>query len=155
MEKDLNTLLSVLLNTFELMQNSFKDKAESVLQNYTITELHCIEHIGKIEDSNVTKISQDLNITRGGISKLIKKLISKNAIIPYQTPNNKKEIYYKLTEHGKEVFQAHENIHQKWHKKDLKFLSRYNEKEVVFAVNFIRDYTQHLKKTLTDFDWSK
>lgn len=152
MTKTLNTTLSMLLNTFELINNTLKNHAEPVLYGYTITEMHCIECIGKIENPNVTKISQSLNITRGGVSKMIKKLISKGAIDTYTRGENKKEIYYILTNLGQEVFQAHEKIHQEWNDKDTEFFKQFDKNEIEFALNFLQKYSQHLKDTIKYFE---
>lgn len=150
MTKNLNTTLSTLLNTFELINNALKDHAEPVLSGYTITEMHCIECIGKIENPNVTKISQSLNMTRGGISKMLKKLIGKGTVITYTRDENKKEVYYTLTDLGQAVFHAHEKIHQEWNSKDMEFFKQFEEKEIKFALNFIQKYSEHLKKAIAD-----
>ena len=152
MTKTLNTTLSMLLNTFELINNTLKNHAEPVLYGYTITEMHCIECIGKIENPNVTKISQSLNITRGGVSKMIKKLINKGAIDTYTRDENKKEVYYILTNLGQEVFQAHEKIHQEWNDKDTEFFKQFDKNEIKFALNFLQKYSQHLKDTIKYFE---
>lgn len=150
MEKDLNTVLSVLWNTFELMNVAMKEHAEPELAGYTITEMHCIEHIGKLENPNVTKISQMLHITRGGVSKLIKKLMQRGAVVSYNSESNKKEIYYRLTPSGEKVFQAHELLHKKWNDKDVEFFKQFNDEEIKFAMDFIKKYTEHLNNTLAE-----
>lgn len=152
MTKTLNTTLSMLLNTFELINNTLKNHAEPVLSGYTITEMHCIECIGKIENPNVTKISQSLNITRGGVSKMIKKLINKGAIDTYTRDENKKEVYYILINLGQEVFQAHEKLHQEWNDKDTEFFKQFDKNEIKFALNFLQKYSQHLKDTIKYFE---
>lgn len=53
-------------------------------------------------------------MTRGAISKLTKKLIKKGLIVSYQKPDNKKEIYFRLTEQGKVINKVHEKL-QKEH----------------------------------------
>lgn len=100
MTNNLNTLLSNLSNTFDLINDAFKKNADPVLTNYSITEMHCIEHIKKIKNPNVTKLSASLRITRGGVCKIIKRLCAKSAVSPYRLDENKKEIYYTLTETG-------------------------------------------------------
>lgn len=78
-----------------------KQKMEEALKEYKPSEVHCIESIGKSVDPNVTKLAESLYMTRGAISKITKKLIKKDVIESYQKPENKKEIYFKLTEQGK------------------------------------------------------
>ena len=69
-----------------------KPKMEKELEGYTPSEVHCIEAIKNIQDPNVKKISDEMFMTRGAISKLTKKLIKKNAIESYRKSENKKEI---------------------------------------------------------------
>ena len=53
--------------------------------------MHCIEHIKKIKNPNVTKLSASLRITRGGVCKIIKRLCAKSAVSSYRLDENKKE----------------------------------------------------------------
>ncbi len=48
------------------------------------SEIHCIDFIGKIDNPNVTKISESMNMTRGAISKICKKLLNNNLIHKYK-----------------------------------------------------------------------
>jgi len=49
---------------------------ESVcLEEYSYSETHCIDYIGKTELPNVTKIADNMQMTRGAISKMTKKLL--------------------------------------------------------------------------------
>ena len=150
MEKNLNTVLSNLLNTFEIISAAMKNYGNPLLQDYGITEMHCIEHIGKITHPNVTKISSSLHITRGGVSKIIKRLINKGAITPYHEESNKKEVYYRLTFLGQKVFDAHEQLHRVWNDKDQEFFKKFKQQDIAFVENFIEQYTQHLKQTLKE-----
>ncbi len=103
----------------------------------------------------MTKLSASLRITRGGVCKIIKRLSAKHAVSPYKLDENKKEIYYTLTETGEKIFLAHEKIHQTWLEKDSDFLKQFNKKDVEFALKFIQEYSDHLKKSLTGFEWRK
>lgn len=152
MSCSLNTTLSTLLNTFDLLNNALKNHADPILNSYSISEMHCIECIGKIEYPNVTKISQSLNITRGGISKMIKKLICKGAITAYAREENKKEIYYRLTEAGIKVFLAHEKMHKAWNDEDKEFFKQYDEQKVKLIIDFVDKYSEHLKKSLSEIE---
>jgi DNA-binding MarR family transcriptional regulator len=83
-----------------------KDKMEDSLKGYTSSEVHCIEYIENNIDSNVTKLAETFYMTRGAISKLTQKLIKKGLIESYQKSDNKKEIYFKLTEQGKQLIKS-------------------------------------------------
>ncbi len=74
-----------------------KFKMEEYLNDYKPSEVHCIEYIGQNVDTNVTKLAGAFYMTRSAMSKITKKLIAKGIIESYQKPDNKKEIYYRLT----------------------------------------------------------
>ena len=74
-----------------------KFKMEGRLKDYKSSEVHCIEYIGRTADSNVTKLEESFYMTRGAMSKITQKLIKKGIIESYQKPDNKKEIYFRLT----------------------------------------------------------
>jgi DNA-binding MarR family transcriptional regulator len=66
--------------------------------NLWIRKKHLVQFLTtfwKLQGANVTKLSKTFRLTRGAISKLVKRLIKVDAIESYQKPENKKEIYYK------------------------------------------------------------
>ncbi|MCS4463590.1 MarR family transcriptional regulator [Clostridium botulinum] len=91
-------------------------------EKYGVSEIHCIDFIGKIENPNVTKISENMNMTRGAISKICKKLLNNKLIDKYKKPENDKEIYFKLTKSGEELYKCHEIKHKKWEERNNNFL---------------------------------
>lgn len=80
---------------------------EKTLSDYTLSEIELIEHIALIPYANVTKLAAASYMTRGAISKLTKKLMNKGLIESYQQTDNKKEIYFRLTNKGQQVNQIH------------------------------------------------
>ena len=151
MKNDFSYLLTALLNSFEQAGALYKETADPVLAHYTITEMHCIEKIGRLENPNVTKLAKAMNITRGGISKLVKKIIQRGAVETYVSETNKKEIYYRLTDLGRKVFDAHEKLHKNWRKRDAEFFRKFSEEEIVLGKTFIQKYVKHLDDTLEFF----
>ncbi len=92
-----------LYNKMASLNNlKIKDRIKGY-QSYKSSEIHCIEYIGSNVDSNVTKLAESYYMTLGAISKLTKKLIKKGLIESYQKPDNKKEIYFRLTSQGKVI----------------------------------------------------
>ncbi len=153
LKRDLNSVMSDMSNTFDTFNAAFKDNADPILLDYTISEMHCIDTIARVENPNVTKISKALKMTRGGTSKLVRKLMARGAISAYRNSANKKEIYYKLTDSGMAVFKAHEKIHRKWQKKNEEFFKDFSDAEIDAAINFIRKYTEFLNKAVSGFKW--
>ncbi|QLG40826.1 MULTISPECIES: MarR family transcriptional regulator [unclassified Paenibacillus] len=131
-----------------------KDKMEESLKGYKPSEVHCIEYIEKNADSNVTKLAESFYMTRGAISKLTKKLIEKGLIESYQKSDNKKEIYFRLTEQGKVIYQIHEDLHNEFHERDKAVFEQVTDEQFDSMLNFVDKYNRHLdaeiKKLGTD-----
>ncbi|GGG55321.1 MarR family transcriptional regulator [Paenibacillus radicis (ex Gao et al. 2016)] len=121
-----------------------KDKMEDSLKGYKSSEVHCIEYIEKNADSNVTKLAESFYMTRGAISKLTKKLLQKGLIESYQKPDNKKEIYFRLTEQGKVIFKIHEDLHKEFQERDKAVFEEITEQQFDSMLSFLEKYSRHL-----------
>lgn len=121
-----------------------KFKMEDSLKGYKSSEVHCIEYIGRNVDSNVTKLAESFYMTRGAISKLTKKLIKKGIIESYQKPDNKKEIYFRLTEQGKVIYIIHDELHKEFQERDKAVFEQVTEKQFDIMLNFVEKYSRHL-----------
>lgn len=125
-----------------------KQKMEKALEEYKASEVHCIEYIGQHKDPNVTKLAEHFYMTRGAISKVMKKLIQKNLVERYQKPENKKEIYFKLTSEGKAVYKTHEKLHKEFEARDEVVFESVTEEQFDNMLHFIEMYSQHLDKEI-------
>lgn len=123
-------------------------KMEDSLKGYTSSEVHCIEYIEKNKDSNVTKLADSFYMTRGAISKLTKKLIKKELIESYQKSDNKKEIYFRLTEKGRTVYDIHEKLHNEFSERDKVVFEQVTEEQFNSILHFVELYSQHLDKEI-------
>lgn len=121
-----------------------KFKMEDSLKGYKSSEVHYIECIGKNVDSNVTKLAESLYMTRGAISKMTKKLIEKGIIESYQKPDNKKEIYFKLTEQGQRIYETHEKLHKEFQERDKSVFEQVTEEQFDSMLSFVENYSKHL-----------
>lgn len=68
--------------------DAFRHGREDFFDDLNLTEVHCIHWIGTLDHANVTKVSNEMGMTRGAISKICKKLL-------------KKKVYRKLSGAGK------------------------------------------------------
>jgi DNA-binding MarR family transcriptional regulator len=121
-----------------------KDKMEDSLKGYTSSEVHCIEYIENNIDSNVTKLAETFYMTRGAISKLTQKLIKKGLIESYQKSDNKKEIYFKLTEQGKAINKIHDDLHKEFQERDKAVFEQVTEEQFDSVLRFVEKYNRHL-----------
>ncbi|MBO0474569.1 hypothetical protein IGL98_000541 [Enterococcus sp. DIV0840] len=125
-----------------------KQKMEEALKGYKPSEVHCIESIGKTVDPNVTKLADSLYMTRGAISKITKKLLKKDLIASYQKPENKKEIYFRLTEQGHRIFNIHETLHKEFRERDQVVFEDVTEKQFDDMLRFVEKYSEHLDEEM-------
>lgn len=135
-------------NVFSKMAWLNKLTMEKRLEGYQPSEVHCIEFIGKNQDSNVTKLASSLFMTRSAISKITKRLVKKGYIESYQKPDNKKEVYFKLTGKGKEVFEVHERTHQEFQQRDQVIFDQVTEQQYEELGLFLAKYDQHLNQEI-------
>ena len=125
-----------------------KFKMEERLKEYKPSEVHCIEYIGKNVDSNVTKLAESFYMTRSAMSKITKKLIEKGFIESYQKPDNKKEIYFRLTKQGEEINKIHEELHKEFQERDKAVFEEVTEAQFDNMLNFVEKYSRHLDKEI-------
>lgn len=147
MNKEL--MVAKLSETFQLF-TEFSDKAfKENYSNLNINEVHAIDYIGRTENANVTKITNHLKITKGGVTKITQKLMIKEYISSYQTEKNKKEKYFNLTEKGKEIFIKHKTLHVEAMNRDKEIFDSFNENEKDVISNFLdilkKDFEEKLK----------
>lgn len=125
-----------------------KFKMEESLKGYQSSEVHCIEYLGRNEgrneESNVTKLAESFYMTRGAISKMTKKLAEKGAIESYQKPENKKEIYFRLTAQGKSVYHIHEQLHKEFQERDKAVFAQIADEQFDQILDFVEKYCNHL-----------
>ena len=121
-----------------------KPKMREALKGYKSSEIHCIEYIGRNVNSNVTKLAESFYVTRGAVSKLTKKLIKKGIIESYQKPDNKKEIYFRLTSQGKAINKVHEELHKEFQERDKAVFEQVTDEQFDTILSFVEKYSSHL-----------
>jgi len=120
------------------------------LMGYDHSELNCIDCIGTMDAPNVTAIAARMHMTRGGISKIIRKLQDKQLIDCYQLPENRKKIFYTLTDAGKTLLESHRERHKKWELVKRRFFDSLSEEERKSAIVFMRRFNEYLNDCLQE-----
>jgi DNA-binding MarR family transcriptional regulator len=112
---------------------------EEVVDGVNLAETHCIDWIGSLEYANVTKVAGEMDMTRGAISKICKKLLCRRLIESFQRPDNQKEIYFRLTESGSRVYDEHKKAHNEAIKQKMAVLAEYSDVEKMLILRFLND----------------
>ncbi len=142
--KSLIPILKQLKKINEKQNELAKLVSKQILYEYSCSELDCITSIGNNAAPNVTKISKELKMTRGAISKITKRMLEKGAIESYMLDFNKKEIYFRLTELGKHIFNEHESWHEDFEKRSNFFFEKYSEDELNLIKEFMDTYSAYV-----------
>ena len=108
-----NYLTQLLGELFQLM-NQFGDLELRMETSLTPSELHIVECIGFKTNVTSKEIGERLNITKGGISQQIKKLIEQEIIIKEKSKQDKRVSYLILTKKGKKFYKEHQKIKEKF-----------------------------------------
>ncbi|MEC1260720.1 MarR family transcriptional regulator [Bacillus swezeyi] len=104
-----------------------------------MSDIHTISCIGDNEPINVTSIAEKMEFSKATISRISTKLIKKDLIIKTQLSDNKKEIYFRLSQKGRQVHIIHQREHEKIEGRFKRFLSRYSSEEILFARRLFHD----------------
>lgn len=127
-----------------------KLREDQSLRGYNNSELHIIAAIGDLERPNVTSLAEYMGMTRGGICKNIKKLTEAGLISSYQIDGNAKNIYYRLTDSGKNIYEKHAEAHEAWLARDMAFMEGFSDEQLNQVTEFMKLYIRHIDQRIEE-----
>jgi DNA-binding MarR family transcriptional regulator len=83
---------------------------------------------------------------------MTKKLIEKGIIESYQKPDNKKEIYFRLTEQGQRINKVHEELHKEFQERDKAVFEQVTEEQFDSMLSFLENFSRHLDTEIKKLD---
>jgi DNA-binding MarR family transcriptional regulator len=110
-----------------------------LLQDSTLLMLQVLDAIGRLELVNGITISKRFRIPKGSVSKATRRLIAKKLIKQEYLPNNKKEVLFRLTPLGRELFDVHRAFDQQMERGFVQFLQKYDANDLRFLVRVLQD----------------
>lgn len=113
-----------------------------ILQDATLMTLRVLDAIGRLEPVNGITISKHSRIPKGSVSKITRRMIGQKLITKESLPDNKKEILFRTTPLGKELFLAHQAFDQKMENGFIKFLEQYEPQELDLVVRILQDFVK-------------
>lgn len=145
MRKDLISLFKEYGDKQEILSKLCESEE---LRKYNSSELHIIAAIGDLKNPNVTAIAAHMGMTKGGISKNIKKLIEAGLVNTYQAENNNRKIFYNLTAEGKKIYDKHEIAHNNWIERDNTFFAQFSDDEINRVADFLESFITHIDEEI-------
>ena len=128
--------------------DAFRHGSEEFYGLLNLTEVHCIHWIGTLDHANVTKVSNEMGMTRGAISKICKKLLHRQLIESYQEPENNKNIYFRVAESGRSIFEAHKITHTRTFEEKVNIANKYDADEQAIILRFLMDINAFVENSL-------
>ncbi|MCC2528371.1 MarR family transcriptional regulator [Bacillus halotolerans] len=134
------------------LQQFFKKAAEEDVIDVpkNMTSIHVIDCIGQHEPINNTGIAKKMNLSKANVTKISTKLIKEEFINSYHLSDNKKEVYFKLTRKGRQIFDLHERLHKKKELAFYQFLDSFSQDEQNAVLKFLEQLTSRLEAEQTD-----
>ena len=123
-------------------QHSHNPLIVELLRDSTTTTLRVLDAIGRSEPVNGITISEHFRIPKGTVSKITRRLVAKNLISKESLPNNKKEMLFRLTPLGRELFEVHRAFDEQMERGFMHFLQRYSADELRVLVRVLQDATE-------------
>ena len=143
-------LLSLFKEYGDKQEMLSKLREDQSLRRYNNSELHIIAAIGDLERPNVTSLAEYMGMTRGGICKNIKKLTEAGLISSYQIDGNAKNIYYRLTDAGKNIYEKHAEAHEAWLARDMAFMEGFSDEQLNQVTEFMKLYIRHIDQRIEE-----
>jgi len=127
----------------DILKKIVSEQGNTDLRNVSLSlaECHVIDCIGSNEKFNSTAIARELNITKGGISKITAKLVKKGMIETYRLETNRKEVYFRLMPVGERVYEIHRTLHKNAVSSIEKALGAYSQQDMELASAMLHDIT--------------
>ncbi|WP_101696385.1 MarR family winged helix-turn-helix transcriptional regulator [Clostridium minihomine] len=144
-------LLKEFEKLYQLQETIAQLSTKDLYDALGTTDTHCINFIGTVQEANGVQISANLGLTRSAISKITTRLEKKGYIQGYKKANNHKEVFYRLTEQGQEIYCKHEKAHNAWLIRDQEFLKTVDEAEKKIMLRVLKDFNHYILEKMEVF----
>jgi DNA-binding MarR family transcriptional regulator len=148
MVEEIKNLLSQLSDRFQPEENDLRDwmlanshnpALAELMQDITLMMFRVLDAIGQLEPVNGITIAKQYGIPKGSVSKATRRLVAHKLITQEALPNNKKEILFRTTPLGKELFLAHRAFDAQMERGINRFMQRYAEDELRFMTRVLQE----------------
>jgi len=110
------------------------------------SEIHLVDTIKEHEGAKASCLAASLGLTNGAVSKGTKKLLDKGLIEEYKLPENRKEVFFRLTPLGEKAYRGHRKHHDKMDSVFSEYMAGVSEKDLQTVCNFFDVAIKSLEK---------
>jgi DNA-binding MarR family transcriptional regulator len=111
-------------------------------------EVHLLEAIKAQERANVSELARYLGMTSGAVSQVTKKLLDKGLIEAYRKPDNRKEVFSRLTALGERIREGHQKHHENMIAVLREFMDRLDENETLAVYGFLDAVSRSIEEMI-------
>lgn len=129
-----NSLFDVLRSMMETEKEA-KDYGTGHLLYHS--EMKFLEMVYRNPEANAIELSEALKVTRGAITQMGKRMEDRGFVLRFSKPDNRKEKYYRLTDLGKTLRQAHQQYHAKANEQMCQYLRSLTQEELALIMQFL------------------
>ena len=101
------------------------------------SEIHIINVIGYNDDIHISEIARKFGVTKGAISKTIKKLERKGLVEKRIDKTNNTRTLVRLTDKGMKAYYAHERYHNEYDRDMFSYLESLTDHELEILYTFL------------------
>lgn len=98
-------LLEVIIRSYnEYAHLHSRQLAYGTSETFSLAQIQVIETVLRGKDNNMKALAAALGITKGSLTKNIKKLEARGLVKRYKSPDNRKQVYVEVTSHGETLY---------------------------------------------------
>ena len=109
-----------------------------------LSTIHVLDCIGDHEPINHSAIAEKLKLSKASITKISKKLLELELIHRTQLNDNRKEVYFRLTPQGKQLFEMHRSMHEAEEQRFMRFLDHDSDDELQTILKFFQGMARYI-----------
>ncbi len=109
----------------------------------SMSEVHVLEAIQKLEEPSMTNISQKLGITPGSLSVAVNTLFQKGYVRRHTDKFDRRKVLVSLEDKSKEVLEIHKKFHQRMIDSVFKDLKLGEDEILIQSLDKVSEYFKH------------
>lgn len=139
-EKDVQLISRSILDLIDAFINLDKKARKfGTDKELFLSEIHFIDFVGTHKTYTISEIAKEMNITKGAVSQMVKKLEKKGLLEKYYDVSNQLKVFVKLTEKGEIAYQEHKKYHQGLDNYIAEIVKDYNLDEKRLIHDFLKE----------------
>ena len=143
-KKVINELLTETFNLILILEE--RNLNEHSALDVTMTEIHVIEAIRKVELPTMGNVAKKLMITMGTLTTSVNRLVAKGYVTRKRDDKDRRIVLLDLSEKGEEVFAIHEGFHAKLVDAALADLELKDDTEMIRSLESIHRFFKKLEE---------